>query len=39
MAVGGDVEWSVVVEEFEDVGGRGGVDDTGRDELVHCFVV
>lgn len=38
MAVLGDVEGFVVVEEFEDVGGRGSVDDGGGDELVHGFV-
>ena len=39
MAVGGHVERFIVVEEFEDVGGRRGVDDRGGDQLVHCFVV
>ena len=38
-AVGGDVERFVVVEELEDVAGWGRVDDGGRDELVHGFVV
>ena len=39
MAVGGDVEGLVVVQQFDEVGGRGAVDDGGGDELVHCFVV
>ena len=39
MAVQGDVEGFVVVEELEDVGGGRGADDGGGDELVHCFVV
>lgn len=39
MAVSGDVEWFVIVEELEDVGGERGVDDGGGDDLVHCFVV
>jgi len=39
VAVLRDIEWFVVVEQFEDVGGSGRVDDGGRDELVHCFVV
>ena len=39
LAVGGDVQGFVVVEEFEDVAWGRGVDDTGGNELVHCFVV
>ena len=39
VAVGGDVEGFVGVEQFEDVGGRRDVDDGGGDDLVHCFVV
>ena len=39
MAVGRYVERFVVVQEFENVGGRGCVDDGSGDELVHGFVV
>lgn len=39
MGVGGDVEGFVGVEELEDVGWRGDVDDGGGDDLVHGFVV
>ena len=39
MAVCGDVEGLVVVQEFEDVGGRAGIDDGGGDKLVHGLVV
>lgn len=39
VAVGGDVEGLVVVEEFEDVGWGRDVDDGGRDDLVHGLVV
>ena len=39
MAVCRDVEGLVVVQEFEDVGGRAGVDNGGGDELVHGLVV
>lgn len=38
VAVERDVEGFVVVEEFEDVGGWGRVDDGRCDELVHGFV-
>ena len=39
MAVGGDVERFVVVQQFEHVRGRGRVDDGGGNELVHGLVV
>lgn len=39
VPVGGHVQWFVGVQQAEDVGGRGRVDDGGRDDLVHCFVV
>lgn len=39
MPVGGDVELFVVVEHADDVRRGRGVDDGGRDELVHGFVV
>lgn len=39
VAVGGDVEGFVVVQQLEDVGRGRGVDDRGRDELVHGLVV
>ena len=39
VAVGGDVELLVVVEELEHVARRGAVDDGGRNELVHGLVV
>lgn len=38
VAVLRDVERSVVVEEFEDVGGGRRVDDGGGDQLVHGFM-
>ncbi|KAL8742350.1 MAG: hypothetical protein Q9190_005145 [Brigantiaea leucoxantha] len=39
VAVGGDVQRFVVVQELEHVGWWRGVDDGGGDELVHCLVV
>ena len=39
MPVLGNEELFVVVQEFDDVVGCGGVDDGGADELVHGFVV
>ena len=38
MAVLRDVQRFIIMEEFEDVGGGGRVDDGGGDELVHGFV-
>ena len=38
VAVLRDVEGFVVVQEFEDVGGRGRVDDGTGDQLVHSFM-
>lgn len=38
-AVGGDVQWFIAVEQFQDVGRRWGVDDGGGNELVHSLVV
>ena len=39
MAVGGDVERFVVVEQAEDGAADGRVDDGGRDDLVHRLVI
>lgn len=39
VAVGGHVQRLVVVQQLEDVRRRRGVDDRGRDELVHGLVV
>ena len=39
MAVGGDVQGFLRVEEAHDVAGQGRVDDGRGDELVHCLVV
>jgi hypothetical protein len=38
MAILRDIQRFIVVEEFEDVGGWGGVDNGRGDELVHGFV-
>ena len=39
VAVGGHIERLVVVQHLEHVGWRRGVDDGGRDQLVHGLVV
>lgn len=40
MAVERDVEGLLLLlEKFEDVGGGWCVDNTGADELIHCFVI
>ena len=39
MAVGRHVQRLVVVQQLEQVGGCGAVDDGRRDQLVHGFVV
>lgn len=39
MTIGGNVKRFVIVQHFEDVRCRRGVDDRGGDDLIHCFVV